>query len=106
MSKNLRISGYVLMNTASLDDSGSVSIEAEDYGYHNYISIIESFQLLEKLVPRNFKFAYDTNNRVGDHIVYYSDLSLMKKHYPGWNISKSLENIFEEIIEAWQMRLS
>ena len=38
MSKNLRISGYVLMNTASLDDSGSVSIEAEDYGYPNYIS--------------------------------------------------------------------
>jgi hypothetical protein len=26
------------MNTASLDDSGSVSIEAEDYGYPNYIS--------------------------------------------------------------------
>jgi len=75
-------------------------------GYHNSISIIESFQLLEKLVPRNFKFAYDTNNRVGDHIVYYSDLSLMKKHYPSWNITKSLENIFEEIIEAWQKRLS
>ena len=75
-------------------------------GYQNSISIIESFQLLEKLVPRNFKFEYDKNNRIGDHMVYYSDLSLMKKHYPAWNITKSLENIFEEIIEAWQKRLS
>ena len=75
-------------------------------GYQNSISIIESFELLEKLVPRKFKFEYDTKNRIGDHIVYYSDLSLMRKHYPAWNITKSLENIFEEIIEAWQKRLS
>ena len=38
MSKDLRLSGYLLMNTASLDASGSVSVEAEDYGYPNYIS--------------------------------------------------------------------
>tara|TARA_Y100000589_G_scaffold330271_1_gene379410 strand:- start:16870 stop:17925 length:1056 start_codon:yes stop_codon:yes gene_type:complete len=75
-------------------------------GFNNSISIIESFDLLERIIPRNYKYGYDPQNRVGDHIVYYSDLSLMKKHYPNWGISRTLENIFEEIIEAWQERLA
>ena len=28
-------------------------------------------------------------NRIGDHICYYSDLRKMKTHYPDWGITKS-----------------
>ncbi len=40
-------------------------------------------------------------NRIGDHICYYSDLRKMKAHYPAWDISKSLPMIFEEIAASW-----
>jgi CDP-paratose 2-epimerase len=43
-------------------------------------------------------------NRIGDHICYYSDLRKMKAHYPAWQISKSLPRIFEEIAASWMER--
>jgi len=32
---------------------------------------------------------------MGDHICYYSDLNKMREHYPGWKITKSLNDIVE-----------
>ena len=52
------------------------------------------------------KWRYVDENRIGDHICYYSDLRKMKKHYPAWDITKTLDNIFEEIGESWANRLS
>jgi CDP-paratose 2-epimerase len=43
---------------------------------------------------------YVGQNRAGDHICYISDLSKMKSHYRGWNVSKSLDNILSSIHEA------
>ena len=40
-------------------------------------------------------------NREGDHICYISDLSKMKAHYSGWDVSKSLDDIFVEIYQSW-----
>lgn len=40
-------------------------------------------------------------NREGDHICYISDLSKMKAYYPGWDISKLLDDIFVEIYQSW-----
>ena len=44
---------------------------------------------------------YVNNNREGDHICYFSDLSKIKKHYPDWSITKSLKDIFQEIYKGW-----
>jgi hypothetical protein len=30
----------------------------------------------------------------------------MKQHYPGWDITKTLDDTFEEIVAAWRARLS
>ena len=43
-------------------------------------------------------------NRSGDHICYISDLRKMKAHYPGWDIRKSLDEIFQEIYASWANR--
>ena len=48
---------------------------------------------------------YVDENRIGDHIVYYSDLRKMKPHYPNWDITKSLDQTLREIVDAWQQRL-
>ncbi len=49
-------------------------------------------------------FEYVEKNREGDHICYFSDLSKMRAHYPGWDLTKSLDDIFEEIHAAAKAR--
>ena len=48
---------------------------------------------------------YVEEARRGDHICYISDLSKMRAHYPGWDITKSLSDIFSEIHDAWRARM-
>ena len=36
------------------------------------------------------QWRYVDENRIGDHICYYSDLRKMQAHYPGWDITKTL----------------
>ena len=74
-------------------------------GKENSISILEAFQLAEKITGIPQVFTYMENNRAGDHICYYSDLRKMKTHYPDWDITKNLETTFTEIIESWRSRL-
>ena len=50
-------------------------------------------------------YEYIDKNREGDHICYISNLTYFKSHYPQWEISKSLHDIFREIINAWKNRL-
>ena len=40
---------------------------------------------------------YMDQNRVGDHICYISDLRRIKKDYPGWSLTRSLNDIFREL---------
>jgi CDP-paratose 2-epimerase len=61
--------------------------------------------MVEKLTGKPQNRTYLEQNRIGDHICYYSDLRKMKTHYPKWGITKSLENVLEEIVQAWQRRL-
>jgi CDP-paratose 2-epimerase len=70
-------------------------------GRENSISIHESFKLIEEISGREMQWEYSDQNRVGDHICYISDLSKMRSHYPEWDISRSLPQIFTEIHEAW-----
>lgn len=75
-------------------------------GKQNSISIIEAFAQLEKLTGSPTIWKYDGTHRIGDHICYYSDLSRMRGDYPEWDISVSLGQIFEELTEGWNRRIS
>ena len=46
------------------------------------------------------KYEYVDQNRAGDHICYISDLTKMKAHYPGWDITKTLDDVIAEIYKA------
>jgi CDP-paratose 2-epimerase len=74
-------------------------------GKDNSCSIIEAFSLVESITGKPQRFSYSDQNRMGDHICYYSDLRKMIDHYPTWGITRSLRNVFEEIVDAWQIRL-
>jgi CDP-paratose 2-epimerase len=73
-------------------------------GKSNTCSILEAFDLISSIsgIPMNWK--YKDENRIGDHICYYSDLSKMKNHYPAWDITKNLNDIFREIYQSWITR--
>ena len=75
-------------------------------GKENSCSIWEAFAAVEKLTGKAQKSSYLEQNRIGDHICYYSDLRKMKTHYPQWGITRTLENVFEEIVQAWHQRLA
>jgi CDP-paratose 2-epimerase len=74
-------------------------------GKHNACSIIEAFQMVEDITGRPMKRRYIEENRVGDHICYYSDLRKMKSHFPSWEVTKSLPEIFREIANSWEQRM-
>ncbi len=73
-------------------------------GRDNSVSILEAFKLIESISGKSMKVSYQNENRIGDHICYISNLSKMKFHYPGWNITKDLKTIFKEIYRAWHDR--
>lgn len=73
-------------------------------GKDNSCSILEAFSMIERLTGRPQVHTYVEQNRIGDHICYYSDLRKMQAHFPEWRITKSLETTITEIVEAWRVR--
>lgn len=73
-------------------------------GRANSCSILEAFDLAERVSGKSMLYDYVDQNREGDHICYISDLSKMTTHYPEWSITKSLNDIFEEIYRSWVSR--
>jgi len=71
----------------------------------NSCSILEAFALTEMFSGCRQRYIYLDQNRIGDHICYYSDLRKMTTHYPGWSITRDLSQIIKEIVESWQTRL-
>lgn len=75
-------------------------------GRENSCSILEAFTLVEQCSGQEQKYRYIEENRIGDHICYYSDLTKIKSHYPRWKITKDLRQTIKEIVRAWEKRLS
>ncbi|MFM7168449.1 MAG: NAD-dependent epimerase/dehydratase family protein [Planctomycetaceae bacterium] len=73
-------------------------------GPDNTCSILEAFELIEQLSGKPQRYTYADENRIGDHICYYSDLRKLRSHYPEWDIRIGLRQIFEQIWQSWQQR--
>lgn len=69
-------------------------------GRDNSVSILEAFQKITAISGKPMQWEYVDKNREGDHICYISDLTKMKAHYPSWGITKTLDDVFEEIHRA------
>lgn len=73
-------------------------------GKANTCSILEAFDMISGLSGKEMIYEYSDQARQGDHICYYSDLRKMKAHFPAWDITKSLQQTFTEIHQAWLNR--
>jgi CDP-paratose 2-epimerase len=75
-------------------------------GKSNACSILEAFEMAQEVSGMRMQWRYVNENRIGDHICYYSDLRKMQSHYPDWKIVKTLPMIFTEIAASWKQRLA
>lgn len=69
-------------------------------GKDNTCSILEAFDLIADITGIPMVYEYTDENRIGDHMCYYSDLTKIKSHFPEWSLTKPLRTIFEEIRES------
>lgn len=63
----------------------------------NSCSMLEAISAAEELTGRKMNTSYVDQNRKGDHICYISDMSKFRSHYPGWSITKPLQQIYREL---------
>ncbi len=75
-------------------------------GKPNTCSILEAFELVKSMTGIQQVYKYVDLPREGDHICYYTDLSKIKKDYPNWDITISLEDTLREIVESWNGRVN
>jgi CDP-paratose 2-epimerase len=75
-------------------------------GRANSCSILEAFSRVESLTDKPMSWRYVDKAREGDHMCYISNLDKLRAHYPAWHITKSLDDIFSEIVRAWEARVA
>ena len=66
----------------------------------NSCSMIEALDAAQAMTGKKMQIAYKDENRKGDHICYISDMSKFRTHFPSWSITKPLQQIYKELIEA------
>jgi CDP-paratose 2-epimerase len=74
-------------------------------GRANSCSILEAFDRVERLTGKAMAYQYGDRPRQGDHICYISNLARFRERYPEWSVTRSLDDILNEIIRAWDDRL-
>jgi CDP-paratose 2-epimerase len=66
-------------------------------GRGNSCSMLEAIAALEELHGRKLDAHYVDENRRGDHICYISNLGRFRRDYPEWELTISLEEIYEQL---------
>ena len=66
----------------------------------NSCSMLEAIALVGELSGRQLNYSLSTENRIGDHIWWISDVNKFRRQYPGWNFQYDLRRIVQEIIDA------
>ena len=73
-------------------------------GKANSCSILEAFEICEGFSGKKQNYEYLDENRIGDHICYYSDLTKIKDHFSKFEIEHSLKDTIQQIVEAQDRR--
>jgi CDP-paratose 2-epimerase len=95
---------------AALDAFAAAPRPGEVYnlggGRDNAASIDECFTKLESRLGQPIRRTYVEQARRGDHICYISDLRKFQADFPSWRITRSLDDILDEILEAELTRVN
>lgn len=72
---------------------------------HNNCSMLEAIETCEQISGNTMNYTLGDDNRVGDHIWYISDVGKFKRHYPDWSYRYSLDDMMQQIHDAYVERL-
>lgn len=97
------VAGFV---DAFVDAPRSAEVYNLGGGRENSCSVLEAFALVEERTGRPQLHRYVDQNRIGDHVCYYSDLSKIRRHFPRWEITRPLPTTVREIVDSWEGRLA
>jgi CDP-paratose 2-epimerase len=64
----------------------------------NAASVLEVIGMLDRDFGLKLNYEFVEQNRIGDHICYYSDMSKFKRDFPDWKLTRSLKDIVQEIV--------
>lgn len=64
-------------------------------------SVLEAIALCESISERKMNVRYETENRIGDHIWWISNIDKFRSHYPGWSITRDVPAILREMHAAY-----
>ena len=67
------------------------------YGY--------SIDLCQEITGRQVNWSYSESNRTGDHIWWVSDVRKFRRDYPGWDFSRGIRDILEELYHELRSQL-
>jgi CDP-paratose 2-epimerase len=77
-------------------------------GRHSNCSMLEAIDLCERIAGSTLGWTLGTENRVGDHRWWISDLEPFRQDYPDWGLTHGIESILREIhehnAERWAQR--
>jgi CDP-paratose 2-epimerase len=74
-------------------------------GRFSNCSMAEAITLCEQITSNKMNIAYSDNNRIGDHIWYISDTRKFKSHFPNWKQQYGIEDILQQIYDAYRVVL-
>jgi len=60
-------------------------------------SMLEAIELCQRIAGRELQWTLSERNRVGDHRWWVSDVRPFANDYPGWKLTRSLEDILREV---------
>jgi CDP-paratose 2-epimerase len=61
--------------------------------------IVTGIERCRDLTGKTLTVEYVETSRLGDHIIYISDLRRLRADYPHWEIARSLDDIFRELTD-------
>ena len=64
----------------------------------NAASVLEVINILQEDHGLELNYTLSDENRIGDHMCYYSDMAKFKSDYPAWSIQHSLKDIISEMV--------
>lgn len=67
-------------------------------GKENSASVLELITMISKKLKSEPTITYQDKARIGDHICYITDFTKFQIAYPHWKITRSLENIVDELL--------
>lgn len=70
-------------------------------GRESNCSMKEAIEICEELTGSEMKYSYTSDNRIGDHIWWISDLTKFRAHYPNWELKYGISEILLEIHERF-----